>query len=226
MHGFPNELACLHDPVKGLTYYEVPAEYTDGSLPEKIRGMFIDRMERYGYVGFSYIIDNKFHNRSTYVLVGDDEGDIVMTSRITYRPPGSVIPFEDAERRNGGSYSLEESTKVVDINTYTYAKNRYKDAMPLLSAGLGRHANAQSAQCAFCLYDEQNNNIRDAYESIGFVLSSRFPEPIQFPTIRYRNPRSRDKCDPEPVFWRIMEWDAATILSHANRAENEYQVIA
>jgi hypothetical protein len=220
MEKFPFEFACLYDQKHDFTFYAVPAVRSENGLPEKIRNMFIARMERFGYVGFSYEIDNEFHYRSTYVLVGDADGNIVMTSRVTLRPEGTMVPFEYGLRTNGESYKLEAGTQIVDINTYAYSKGHYETAMPLLTAGLGLHVKAKGARGAFCLYDQRNQAIRDSYSSVGFVHSKRFPEPIYFPTFCYRRRPNRDI---EQVFWRIMEWDEATIDAHAVRALKDYQ---
>jgi len=182
--------------------------------------MFITSMSNFGYVGFSREIDNVFHQRSTYSYIAES-ARVVMTCRVTARPPGQIIPLEMGVRENGDSYHLTDEERVVDINTYTYVRGYYELAMPLLAAGIGHYAKANGAQRAYCLYDVANEKIKRAYFSIGFALSSRFPEPIHFPTFcRQVNNHL------EPVRWRVMELDYEAINGHAHDAMNSYQLVS
>jgi hypothetical protein len=211
------DFAVLYDRINGLTYHQVPVNDTTKDLVESNREMFITSMNNFGYVGFSHEIDNIFHQRSTYAYIAES-AKVVMTCRVTSRPPGEIIPLEMGLRENGGSYHLTDEERVVDINTYTYVRGHYELAMPLLAAGLGHYSKAKGAQRAYCLYDVANEKIKRAYFSIGFVLSNRFPEPIHFPTFcRQVNNHL------EPVRWRVMEWDYKTIQEHAHTAVENYQ---
>jgi len=215
-----SKYACLQDKEHGLTYYEVPVDGFTDELVEEIRNMFIARMKDFGYIGFSHDIDNEFHYRSNYVYVANEMGAIVMTSRITNRPIGKIIPFEMGIMENGNSYSLESYENVIDINTYVHVKEYYEHSMPLLAAGFGRHLDNLGVEKAFCLYDVKNFIIKKAYISIGFIPSERFPEPIYFPTFCRRSRRTENGH--KRVFWRIMEWDSTTIEHHSRIAKEKY----
>jgi hypothetical protein len=209
----------LYDPATRLTCHQVPVDGTTDDLVEPVRCMFIAGMNNFGYVGFSREIDDVFHRRSTYVYVMES-AKIVMTCRVTARPSGEIVPFEMGVRDDGGSYCLGGEEPVVDINTYTYIRGYYEQAMPLLAAGLGHYSKACNARTAYCLYDVANEKIKRAYQSVGFVLSSRFPEPIHFPTFC-----RRIEGRLEPVRWRVMEWDHETIKSQAHAAVERYQLV-
>ncbi|MDQ3797979.1 MAG: hypothetical protein M3384_00875, partial [Acidobacteriota bacterium] len=157
-------------------------------------------MNNFGYVGFSREIDNVFQARSTYLYITEAE-NVIMTCRVTPRPPGTIVPFEMGIRESGSFYRLADDEPVADINTYTYARGYYERAMPLLAAGLGYYLKIWNIETAYCLYDVANEKIKRAYMSIGFMLSDRFPEPIHFPTF-YRQIGERL----EPVRWQIMQW--------------------
>lgn len=211
------DLALLYDRRNGLTCHQAPVNNTTNDLVESIRDIFIASMNNFGYVGFSREIDNMFHGRSKYIYI-TELAKVVMTCRVTARPPGEIIPFEMGLRENGGSYHLTDEERVADINTYTYVRGYYEHAMPLLAAGLGHYLKAIHAQRAYCLYDVANEKVKRAYGSIGFALSNRFPEPIYFPTFcRQVNNHL------EPVRWRVMEWDYETIKRHAHIAVEDYQ---
>lgn len=183
--------------------------------------MFIKSMNNFGYEGFSYEIDDIFHTRSTYVYI-TEANIVVMTCRVTSRPVGTIVPFEMGVREDGGSYRLGEEEPVVDINTYTYVRGYYKkdQALRLLAAGLGYYSKICNARSAYCLYDVANEKIKQAYMSIGFVLSNRFPEPIHFPTFcRWIEGHL------VPVRWWIMEWDNETIKRQACAAMEHYELI-
>ena len=214
-----SDFAKLYDSATGLTCHQVPVDGTTDDLVEPVRDMFIASMNNFGYVGFSYKIDNVFHKRSTYLYI-TQSNRVVMTCRVTARPSGTIVPFEMGVLEGGDSYRLDEKEQVVDVNTYTYIRGHYEQAMPLLTAGLGHYSKSCNARRAYCLYDIANEKIKRAYLSIGFVLSSRFPEPIYFPTF------CRQKGEHlEPVRWRIMEWDYETIKRHAGVAEERYKLM-
>jgi hypothetical protein len=215
-----SDFAVLYDRRHGLTCCHVPVNNRTGELVESVRDMFITSMSNFGYVGFSREIDNIFHQRSTYVYITESD-KVVMTCRVTARPPGEIVPLEMGVREDGGSYRLTSEEPVVDINTYTYVRGYYENALPLLTAGLGYYSKACGARRAYCLYDVANAKIKRTYFSIGFVLSQRFPEPIHFPTFcRQMDGRL------EPVRWHVMEWDYETINRHAQTAVEDYQLVS
>lgn len=216
-----SNFAKLYDPASGLTCLHVPVDGTTHGLVEPVREMFIESMNNFGYEGFSYDIDDVFHIRSTYVYI-TEANKVVMTCRVTSRPVGTIVPFEIGVREDGGSYLLGEEEPVVDINTYTYVRgyNKKDQAMTLLAAGLGYYSKVCNARSAYCLYDIANEKIKQAYLSIGFVLSNRFPEPIHFPTFC-----RRIEGRLVPVRWRIMEWDYETIERQARAAVEHYELI-
>ncbi|HEX9959777.1 MAG TPA: hypothetical protein VGB00_02515 [Pyrinomonadaceae bacterium] len=214
-----SDFAKFYDSVNGLTCHYVPVDETTGDLVETSRDMFITSMNNFGYVGFSREIDNVFHARSTYVYITEAE-NIIMTCRVTPRPPGTILPFEMGIREGGGSYRLGDDEKVIDINTYTYVRGYYERAMPLLTAGFGYYSKICNAETAYCLYDVENEKIKRAYMSIGFVLSDRFPKPVHFPTF-CRQIEGRL----EPVRWRVMEWNYETIERQARVAIDNYELV-
>lgn len=214
-----SDFAKLYDHANGLTCHFVPVDDTTRDLAESVRDMFIASMNDYGYEGYDCEIDSMFHLRSTYVYV-TEAAKIVMTGRVTPRPPGTIVPFEMGLREDGGSYSLGDEEPVVDINTYTYVRGYYERAMPLLVAGFGYCSKGYNARRAYCLYDVENERIERAYLSIGFVFSKRFPELIHFPTF-YK--RKGDRL--EPARWQIMEWDNETIEDQARIAVERYELV-
>jgi hypothetical protein len=176
------DFAFLRDSETGLVCCRVPVEPSTEEMTRKIRSYYAERVTQFGYVGFSWEIDDIFHRRSVYVFVVDPAGDLVMTCRGTHRRPGEPLPFEMALREDGTSYVLDPGEPVVDFNTYTYRPGSYETAMPLLVAGLGCHARLQGARRAFCLYDVRNDRIRRAYTEFGWEHAPEFPDPIHFPT--------------------------------------------
>jgi hypothetical protein len=214
-----SDFAKLYDSANGLTCHFVPVDDTTRDLAESVRDMFVASMNDYGYEGFSREIDNMFHLRSTYVYI-TEATKIVMTGRVTPRPPGTFVPFEMGVREDGGSYSLDDGEQVVDINTYTYVRGYYERATPLLLAGFGYCSKSFNARRAYCLYDVENEKIERAYLSIGFVFSKRFPELIHFPTF-YK--RKGDRL--EPARWQVMEWDNETIEGQARIAVERYELV-
>ncbi|HEX2643941.1 MAG TPA: hypothetical protein VHU81_13190 [Thermoanaerobaculia bacterium] len=213
-----SDFTVLLDPETGYLCHQTPVRAGADELVEPVRQMFVDSMESFGYVGFSHAIDETFHRRSTYNYVTAPDGRVVMTCRITPREPGTIVPFEMGLREDGSSYRLDGDSRVVDINTYTYVPGHYEIAMPLLVAGLGQFAKEWGAAEAYCLYDMANDRIKRAYLSVRFVLSSRFPEPVHFPTFG-----RRVDCHLEPTRWRVMEWSADTIEAHAVSATERYR---
>jgi hypothetical protein len=192
---------------------------TTDDLVEPVRDMFIASMDNFGYVGFSREIDNVFHVRSTYLYITEST-NVIMTCRVTPRPLGTIVPFEMGVREDGRSYRLDEEESVVDINTYTYIRGYFELAMPLLAAGLGYYSKMCKARSAYCLYDVANEKIKRTYLSIGFVLSSKFPEPIHFPSFC-----KQIEGRLEPVRWRVMEWDYETIERQARSAVERYEFV-
>lgn len=207
----------LHDKKTKLTCHVLQVSGDTEELAEELREMFITSMTNYGYTGFDHDIDNIFHYRSTYLYITDQESsNIVMVVRVTPRPTGTFLPFEMGLLEDGRSYKLTDAKAVADINTYTYVRGHYY-AMPLITAGFGYCANMLNAQEAYCLFDEENDSIRDKYLSIRFKLSEEFPDPIIFQTFR----KKKGDSD-EPVRWRIMKWDYPTIKHYANLAKEFY----
>lgn len=214
-----SDFAKFYDPINKLTCHFVPVNAATSHLVEPVRDMFINSMNNFGYVGFSREIDEVFHNRSTYIYV-TESANVIMTGRITPRTHGTIVPFEMGLRDDGGSYKLNEEESVVDINTYTYVRGYYQKAMPMIAAGFGYYVKQCNTDKAYCLYDIENTKIKQAYLSIGFVLSERFPEPIYFPTFCRQVEDSLT-----PVRWRVMEWNHETIESQARAAMEQYEFI-
>lgn len=214
-----SDFAVFYDQAHRLTCHQMAVNETTGELAESIRDMFIASMSNFGYVGFSRTIDDLFQMRSTYIYITESER-VVMTCRVTPRPLGTILPFEMGKREDGASYHLDEDESVVDLNTYTYVRGYYDEAMPLLAAGMGHYVKVSNAKRGYCLYDVNNERIKRAYLSVGFNLSSKYPEPIHFPSFC----RQIDG-QLEPVRWRIMEWTYETVEAHASRAQEAYKVV-
>jgi hypothetical protein len=149
----------------------------------------------------------------------DGDGDLVMTCRGTHRGPGEPLPFEMALQEDGTSYVLDPERPVMDFNTYTYRPGSYEQAMPLLVAGLGRHAVLNGARRAYCLYDVKNDRIRRAHTEYGWELAAEFPEPIHFPTYG-----RMDDGTFEPSRWRVLEWTEETLARHDRMARERFRV--
>lgn len=212
-----SDFAVLYDPVTELTCHRVPVDGTTRGLVEPVRGLFVACMSNFGYVGFSYEIDDVFHRRSSYIYITDSAGNVIMTCRATRRDSGTVVPFETGLREDGRSYHLSDAPRVVEINTYTYVRGHYDHAMPLLVAGLGQHCKANAAEGAYFLYDVGNDRIRRSYLAVGFTLSERFPEPVHFNSFG-RSIGGRLV----PTRWRILEWSQETIEGHDRAARERY----
>jgi hypothetical protein len=112
--------------------------------------MYVARANEFGYVGFSYEIDDIFHLRSTYIYITEAE-KVVMVCRATPRPTGTFLPFEMGIREDGDSYKLDENEKAADLASYTHVKGYYQKAFPLLAAGMGRYLKAYGAPTAYSL---------------------------------------------------------------------------
>ena len=214
-----SDFAVLYDRAHRLTCHQMAVNETTDELADRIRDMFIASMSNFGYVGFSRTIDHMFQTRSTYIYITESE-KLIMTCRVTPRLLGTILPFEMGKREDGTSYHLDEAEPVVDLNTYTYVPGYYDKAMPLLAAGMGHYLKASNAKRGYCLHDVNNEKIKRAYLSVGFVLSRKCPEPIHFPTFCRQIDGKM-----EPVRWRLMEWPYETIEAHANRAKESYEFV-
>src|SRR5689334_1504566 len=129
------EFAFVTDPQTGLVCCRVPVGPATEELTQGIRSYYADKAAQFGYVGFSWEIDDLFHARSEYLTVVDSAGELVMTCRGTRRSPGEPLPFEMADQEDGSRYVLDPDRMVVDFNTYTYRPGSYEQAMPLQIAG-------------------------------------------------------------------------------------------
>ena len=214
------DFAFIHDPRTGLVCSCVPVNPDTEELTRSVRSFYEERVTQFGYVGFSWEIDDMFHHRSVYLVVSDGSGNLVMTCRGTHRLSGEPLPFELALRDDGTSYVLDPERPVMDFNTYTYQPGAYETAMPLQIVGLGHYAKLQQAQRAYCLYDVKNDRIRRAYTAFGWEHADEFPEPIHFPTYgRMEEGRF------EPTRWRVFEWTEETIDRHDREARERFEVV-
>jgi hypothetical protein len=209
----------LCNPQTDLTCNLIAVNRSTEALAEKLRDMFISSMTNYGYVGFSREIDNIFHYHSIYLYITDQrsEDNIIMVGRVTPRLDGKIVPFEMGTLKDKSSYTIKSSEPIVDINTFTYVKGHYERAMPLITAGFGHCASMLNAKKAYCLFDVENDNIRDKYLSIKFTLSEEFPDPVEFESFRKTIGDSS-----KPVSWRVMEWSDETIKYYADLAKEFY----
>jgi hypothetical protein len=209
-----SELAEIFDPSNGLTCHFVSVSSATQPLVDQLREMYVARADEFGYVGFSYEVDDIFHLRSTYIYVTNGE-KVVMVCRATPRPPGTFLPFEMGIREDGGSYKLGENEKAADLASYTHVKGYYQKAFPLLAAGMGRYLKAYGAPTAYSLYDLSHKKVEQIHLLNGWVPSSRFPEPVYFPTFcRHTDAGSK------PVLWKITEWDSERI-TYLDRTASE-----
>lgn len=200
------DFAFIHDPKTGLVCCRVPVGPVTEELTRTVRTFYAERVTHFGYTGFSWEIDDLFHQRSVYVVVADGSGNLVMTCRGTHRRPGEILPFEMALRDGAPSYTLAPDLPAMDFNTHTCQPGTYETAMPLQIAGLARYARLQGARRAFCLYDLKNDRIRRAYTAFGWEHAPEFPDPIHFPTYG----RVEDG-EFEPARWRVFQWTEETI---------------
>jgi hypothetical protein len=215
-----DEFAFVTDPETGLSCYNVPVTPETEEITRDIREWYAERAEEFGYAGFSWEIDEVFHQRSVYLVVADAQGEVVMNCRGTHRRPGEVLPFEMALREGAPPYVLDPEEPVMDFNTFTYRPGLYEPAMPLQIAGLGRYAKLQGARRAYCLYDVRNDRIRRAYTAFGWEHAPDFPDPVFFPTYG----RMED-CRFEPAHWRVLEWTEETIDRHDRMARERFVTV-
>ncbi|HSG38059.1 MAG TPA: hypothetical protein VLE27_00355 [Thermoanaerobaculia bacterium] len=142
------DFAFIYDKSNGLVCCCVPVAPATEELTRAVRSFYAERVTQFGYTGFSWEIDDIFHQRSVYLTVTDGSGNLVMHCRGTHRPPGEVLPFEMASREDGSSYALDPEIPVMDFNTYTYQPGTYEAAMPLQIVSLGHYAKLQGARKA------------------------------------------------------------------------------
>jgi hypothetical protein len=131
------DFAFINDPKTGLVCSCVPVTPATEEMTRAVRTFYVERVTQFGYTGFSWEIDDVFHQHSVYLVVSDGNGNLVMTCRGTHRHLGDVLPFELALRDDGTSYVLDPDRLVMDFNTYTYQSGAYETAMPLQIVGLG-----------------------------------------------------------------------------------------
>jgi|GEM_PF-2720042 len=215
------DYAFINDPKNGLVCSCVPVNPDTEELTRSVRSFYEERVTQFGYTGFSWEIDEVFHQRSVYLVVSDGAGNLVMTCRGTHRRPGEILPLEMALREDGSSYVLDPDRPVMDFNTFTYQPGAYEIAMPLQIIGLGHYAKLQAARRAYCLYDIKNDRIRRAYTAFGWEHAPEFPDPIHFSTYgRIENGRF------EPARWRVFEWTEETIDRHEREAQENFVLVA
>ena len=102
MEDFP----FILDSKNGLMCCCVPVTPETEELTRPLRTYYAERAAQFGYVGFSWEIDDIFHRRSVYFVITDGPGNLVMMGRGTHRRPGEELPFEMAVREDGSSYVL------------------------------------------------------------------------------------------------------------------------
>lgn len=196
----------IQDPATGFVCCRVSVRPETEVLTRALRAYYAERAAQFGYVGFSWEIDDIFHQRSIYIFVTDGSGNLIMTGRGTHRRQSDGLPFEIAIRADGGSYTLDPTRPVVDFNTYTYQRGFYETAMPLQIAGFGCYAKLLGAQRAYCLYDVKNDRILRAYSEYLWEPAPEFPDPIYFPTYG-----RMEEGHFVPTRWRVLEWTEETI---------------
>jgi hypothetical protein len=210
----------IHDPKNALLCCCVPVIPETEELTRRLRTYYAGRTVQFGYVGFSWDIDDIFHRRSAYFVITDGSGDLVMMGRGTHRRPDEGLPFEMAVLEDGSSYVLSSKQPVMDFNTFTYrSRADYETAMPLEIASWACYAKLENTQKAYGLYDLRNNWILRAYTDFYWEPSSEFPEPIHFPTYgRIENGLFA------PTRWRVLEWTEETIARLDQDARERYVV--
>lgn len=213
-----SEFAEILDHSSGLTCHFASVSSATRPLVEQLREMYVARAKEFGYVGFSYEIDDIFHRRSTYIYITEAD-KVVMVCRATPRPPGMFLPFEMGLREDGGSYKLGENEKAADLASYTHVKGYYQKAFPLLAAGMGRYLKAYGAPTAYSLYDIAHEKVEQVHFLNGWVPSSRFPEPVYFPTFCQHTGAGL-----KPVLWRVTEWDWERIAYLDRSASERFQL--
>ena len=194
------------DSKNGLMCCCVPVIPETEELTRSLRTYYAERVAQFGYVGFSWEIDDVFHRRSVYFVTTDGSGSLVMMARGTHRRPGEELPFEMAVREGGSSYVLDPEHPVMDFNTYTYRPGAYETAMPLEIASWACYANLQEARRAYGLYDMKNDRVLRAYREFAWEHAPEFPDPVHFPTYgRMEDGRFT------PTRWGVLEWTKETI---------------
>ena len=208
------------DPKNSLVCCCVPVAPETEDLTRTLRTYYAERAAQFGYVGFSWDIDDVFHKRSVYFVITNESGNLVMMGRGTHRRPGEGLPFEMGVREDGSSYSLSSEQAVMDFNTYTYAPGAYETAMPLEIASWGCYAKLQKARKAFGLYDVKNSRVLRAYSEFHWKLATEFRDPIHFPTYG-----GIEDGRFTPTRWGILEWTEETIECVDREARERYVVM-
>jgi hypothetical protein len=208
------------DPKNGLVCCCVPVTPETEELTQGVRTYYAQRAAQFGYVGFSWEIDDVFHRRSVYFVITDGAGNLVMMGRGTHRRPGEELPFEMAVRGDGSSYVLDPEHPVMDFNTYTYQPGAYETAMPLEIASWACYAKLQAARRAYGLYDVKNDRVLRAYREFAWEHAPEFPDPVHFPTYgRMEEGRFT------PTRWGVLEWTEETIERLDRDARDSFVVV-
>ena len=209
------------DSKNGLVCCCVPVTPETEELTRSLRMYYAERAAQFGYVGFSWKIDDIFHGRSVYFVITDRSGNLVMMGRGTHRRPGEELPFEMAVREDGSSYVVDHPEHpVMDFNTYTYRPGAYETAMPLEIASWACYAKLQEARRAYGLYDVKNDRVLRAYREFAGEHAPAFPDPIHFPTYgRMEDGRFT------PTRWGILEWTEETIERLDREGRERFAVV-
>ncbi len=196
--------------------YQADGKSEDRRILEEFKAFVKRKNEKFGYVGFSMEIDNRFDADSQYFYTRNESGLIVVTSRVTVRRPDNIIPFEMGFKPDGTKYIVNEPCNVGDVNSFGASWNYLGEsfeALFLLYVCLANFVIGKGMEKVFCLLDLDNPQIVQTYTGAGFELSEKYKEPIYFP--------SYGKLDENnnlvPTKWRIMEMTAEKFQEYADK---------
>jgi hypothetical protein len=206
----------LKDTKHGYSCRQITAIPEELAKYERARELVAQAQIKYGYVGWSNEIDRTYDHHASFFIVEDHDGEIVATSRLVHRGESLVAP-EKGFKKDGTHHSFaDEAVPIVDINSF-YFKKGHRDCLMLLFSAIARYGAMAGIKRAFCMLDKENQFIEKLYLAAGFRFSSKFSEPISFPTYHKKIDRNggEDASNLQPACWTIMAMEKATILKLA-----------
>ena len=202
----------LKDTRHNLTCRSVPVDRAHAATVDRLKKHIVTSFARQGYEGFSREIDAYHDPFSTYFYVENHRGELLAVLRLTGKTDYNLLSLEQGIFQDGGSYRLAEAFKIADVNSFVFSSSR---ALPLIFPAVAGFAIGQGMEKGFCLLDVGSARFRRIYLRAGYRYSTRYAEPIYFPTFGKTVHGTF-----RPTFWAVMEIDHESILRQSRNAQN------